>query len=791
MMGTPPAVPLPLRSRRRSRSGTLKSLRPLLIALVVLAFWPATARPALAHAVLERSDPPPNATLETPPTQIVLRFSEAVDPAFSTATLVDRGGRGRSSPSAVSADRRSIVVRPEHLEGGVYVVRWRVLSRVDGHTTSGVLVFGVGQAVPGEPAAPESGGPAPLLILARWSAYAAALLLAGTVFFPLFVLRGLTLPPAAGGDPVPIRRLQVSAGVLLLAGSLVEFMVNAGSLLALPVRQAVAQGTFWSFLTGTRPGWSLLGRTLAGILVMLPDTRVGRILRIVVLILAAGLGGLAALLGGPASLTGPGHAPHLIGIFVVAGVFGIRNAVSAPPGVDWVPVIPAAGLLAAFTLASHAAGRGLVAFAVDWIHLSAGSIWVGGLAILLLLMRRAPAADRPAFVVAVVPRFSRIAGYALGALVLTGVYSSWLHVPALRAFVATAYGRLLLLKLGLVAGLAGLGAVNRFVLRPRLARAETLAPAARWLSRSIGGEVIVAGAVLLVVAALTITPPASVTTPGSTLLAVSGLAGGFRVDLTITTLRPGWSRYEIGIRDESGRPPEREALVLLRLLKLDEDIRPLTVRPAMGKPGLYTIEGGELALPRWWEISVIIRRAGHLDETTSLPLLIPGAPRRSADLQAVLILDGARAATRRLTAWREVQQLTTGPGEVVVSQFSVQPPDRLQYKTSSGSEAVIIGTDRYTRDAGGPWTRDTLPQPITAEGPLIYMDTVRQATRGRQDACGEERCQAVFWEAAGSEFAGWIGLSTGRMYRLMMIAPGHFMTIDWGDFDSPIRIVPP
>ncbi len=768
----------------------MQPYRPLLIALVILAVWPATARPALAHAVLERSDPPPNATLETPPAQIVLRFSEAVDPAFSTATVVDRGGRRRSSPSVVSADRRSIVVRPEHLEGGVYVVRWRVLSRVDGHTTSGVLVFGVGQAVPGELATPESGGPAPLLILARWSAYAAALLLAGTVFFPLLVLRGLAQPRAAGVDPVPIRRLQVTAGVLLLAGSLVEFMVNAGSLLDLPVRQAVAQGTLWSLLTGTRPGWSLLGRTLAGILMMLPGTRIGRILRIVALILAAGLGGLAALLGGPASLTGSGHAPHLIGIFVVAAVFGVRNAVSAPPGVDWVPVIPAAGLLAAFTLASHAAGRGFVAFAVDWIHLSAGSIWVGGLAILLLLIRGAPAADRPAFVAAVVPRFSRIAGYGLGALVLTGVYSSWLHVPALRAFVATVYGRLLLLKLGLVAGLAGLGAVNRFVLRPRLARAETLAPAARWLSRSVGGEVIVAGAILLVVAALTITPPATVTTPGSTLLAVSGLAGGFRVDLTITTLRPGWSRYQISVRDDSGRSPDRRALVLLRLVKLDEDLQPLTVRPA-AEQGRYTTEGGETVVPGWWEVTVVIRRAGRLDEVTSFPLLIPGAPALPADAQALRLLERARVATRRLQAWREVQQLTTGPGQVVVSQFAVQAPDRLQYKTSSGSEAVIIGTDRYTRDAGGPWTRDTLPQRITAEGPLIYMSAAKAITRGRQDPCGDERCQIVLWEGAGAHFAGWIGLSTGRMHRLMMIAPGHFMTIRWEDFDAPIRIVPP
>ena len=59
--------------------------------LLVLAMW-AMASPASAHALLERALPPVGSEITGPPRQIVLTFTEAVEPLFSTIELRDPGG---------------------------------------------------------------------------------------------------------------------------------------------------------------------------------------------------------------------------------------------------------------------------------------------------------------------------------------------------------------------------------------------------------------------------------------------------------------------------------------------------------------------------------------------------------------------------------------------------------------------------------------------------------------------------------------------------------------------------
>src|SRR2546422_560982 len=171
-------------------------------AAMVLAF--ATGMTS-AHSVLQRSIPPANASLPAPPRQIVLIFSEPVVAGLSTATVADRNSTVVSHVATVARDGRTLTLSIGPLATGVYTVRWRVLSATDGHTTSGFLLFGVGEGPPaGGPAGSGVVGPPVSEVLVRWANFAAALLLAGTVFFQYFILR----PPrtqfaAAGGGPGP------------------------------------------------------------------------------------------------------------------------------------------------------------------------------------------------------------------------------------------------------------------------------------------------------------------------------------------------------------------------------------------------------------------------------------------------------------------------------------------------------------------------------------------------------------------------------------------------------------
>src|SRR3990172_3869170 len=137
-----------------------------------------------------------------------------------------------------------------------------------------------------------------------------------------------------------------------------------------------------------------------------------------------------------------------------------------------------------------------------------------------------------------------------------------------------------------------------------------------------------------------------------------------------------------------------------------------------------------------WRRPPPARRGRRRDLSTASPLLLGKVPFRASDPAGQALLDRARRATGALRGWRETEQLTDGKGNVVVADYDLVPPNRLRYRTSAGNEAVIIGTTRYTRTGLGDWERDTLPQALTLEGPLLYMRDAERVMLGRRDRCG-------------------------------------------------------
>src|SRR2546422_4650683 len=79
----------------RSRFVTLKRVLPVVLALS-LALYLALLFPGLAsaHAILLRSDPAKDAVLALPPHEVRMWFSEDLNPAFTTAVIVN-GARQR------------------------------------------------------------------------------------------------------------------------------------------------------------------------------------------------------------------------------------------------------------------------------------------------------------------------------------------------------------------------------------------------------------------------------------------------------------------------------------------------------------------------------------------------------------------------------------------------------------------------------------------------------------------------------------------------------------------------
>jgi putative copper resistance protein D len=108
---------------------------------------------------------------------------------------------------------------------------------------------------------------------------------------------------------------------------------------------------------------------------------------------------------------------------------------------------------------------------MDWLHLSAALLWGGALVVLSLkiLPQLVKQGDRAASSMAgIATRFSKIAGVAVGFIVLTASYQQWVYGGTLEGLPRSPFGRILIAKIVLFSALLILGAINRYVSVPRL-----------------------------------------------------------------------------------------------------------------------------------------------------------------------------------------------------------------------------------------------------------------------------------------------------------------------------------
>ncbi len=185
---------------------------------------------------------------------------------------------------------------------------------------------------------------------------------------------------------------------------------------------------------------------------------------------------------------------------------GGRSSVSAV--LEITGALMAVGLLATLVWSGHAHASDQHAWLLptDLLHVAAAGAWPGGLlplALLLAQARRDPNLVAPTL--RVTRRFSRLSVAAVSILALSGLLDSVGLVGTLSALWPTAYGRLILCKVALLAGMVGFGAVNRRMIRqdgtasaPRILRA---------LWRNVAWESALAVCVLLATEALAMNAP--------------------------------------------------------------------------------------------------------------------------------------------------------------------------------------------------------------------------------------------------------------------------------------------
>ncbi|MEQ9336589.1 MAG: CopD family protein, partial [Miltoncostaeaceae bacterium] len=238
--------------------------------------------------------------------------------------------------------------------------------------------------------------------------------------------------------------------------------------------------------------------------------------------LGAGVGELGDLLLG--TRAGLAWWAQVAGLAVAAAALlpgWRRGAPAGPSPVAAGAAVAGAGLaLCALSWGGHASGGNDAAanIAIDALHNLATGAWVGGLLALVALwpavLAVADPADRVRLGAAVVVRFSTLAVLAVAALVVTGIYRALAELGSAADLLDTGYGLALLVKLGLFGVLLALGALNRFVLHPRLERAalgldDSERGAGALLARSVRAELVLAAAVVVAVAVMIGLPPPS------------------------------------------------------------------------------------------------------------------------------------------------------------------------------------------------------------------------------------------------------------------------------------------
>ncbi|MDH6137386.1 copper transport protein [Kitasatospora sp. MAA4] len=621
-------------------------------ALLVLLL--GSAGTASAHAALLHTDPEQNSVVATEPAAVTLTFSEGVTLDSDALRVLDPAGKAVDTGNPGHADGKSdtatIGLRPG-LANGTYTVAWRAISE-DSHPVGGAFTFSIGAPSDTSVSASQVQGAkadgvvAALYGTARTVAYAAYALLVGVAAFVL-----LCWPRGAAVRSV--QRLLMTGWVALLASTVALLLLRG------PYERGTGIGQAFDLTLVRSTLDERLGTALAARLLLLAAAGV-------FLSLLVGQLGLSSSASPAAEPSGDPEEDELRRLELRAAERPQREARLAL-GVGGLVLALALG--ATWAAADHAAVGIQVPLALplDMLHLLAMACWLGGLATLLVGLRHGIGATEA-------DRFSKVAFSSVAVLVASGVYQSWRGVGSWGALVDTEYGRLLLIKIGLVLVMLGLAWFSRrWVARLRGTPEEALSPepveqeqevgladdpvrqaqldrqraalasakvrrtqdgspVRAGLRRAVLVESAVAVAVLVVTTLLTNAPPgrvaAATAAPSAGAPAATGQpvvlklaydTGGTgtgakgTATLSIDPARTGGNAIKLVVSDSAGQPVDVPEVQLSFTLP-DRDLGPLPV--VLAKSGTGTWSGtAQLPLAGDWVAAVVVR-SSDIDQTT-------------------------------------------------------------------------------------------------------------------------------------------------------------------------------
>jgi copper transport protein len=547
-------------------------------ALLVPAAAAALALPAAAwaHAALLRTEPVASRTVNAPPAQVRLTYSEPVEPRFAIVSVTDADGRQVTdgSPARSPGAPQTLVTPLRRVPEGWYLVFWRVIS-ADGHPVRGAFTFAVGPN-PGPPpqfqvpSLSETATTAQLLA-SRWVVFLSVLTALG-----LFVLRTLIARPV----------VRLVPGSSLRAVTWAFWAALLFALVATPVYVVLATAQF-----SLRSAFDL-----GDVLPLARASSFGKDYLDLELVLALfGVAAAAALW-----LDRPERPQRsVVELLALPAALAIGASALVFPG-----------------LAGHAgqkSPRGL-ALPLDALHLAAASVWLGGLIGLVVFWLSVRTEGRVAALALVVPRFSNVAFVSVLTLIGAGIGQSLLELPTFASLWQTSYGQALIAKISLLFAAMLLAAVNLARTKPRLQAAgiqPSLGPeAAVLLRRLVQGEIVlVAGALFAAVVLTSLAPPSSALARVQDIAARVGpgpvskvvAKGPYRLRVEVRPNRAA-IQNSFSLALTRGGKPVRGAQVLSRFDMLDMEMGEQRYRLREERPGVFRKDAPALVMVGHWAI---------------------------------------------------------------------------------------------------------------------------------------------------------------------------------------------
>jgi copper transport protein len=581
-----------------SRRPTSTALGVALALTVALAGVLASAPAAWAHAQLLGTSPLSGSTVKVQPPEVIFEFNQDVGGTLGAVRVYDAQGNEVDNLNVSHPDGNEHwmgVGLKAHLPDGTYTGTYRVIS-ADTHIVYGGLVFNIGHA-----------GAAPKFTVAGLIGKNKSGKVTEIAFGVVRGLNYLTLALMVGG--LVFLFFAWTPGLLAVAqddsrwsSAARVFASRLGRLLAIAVVLGVLVSVLGVLFQGaSAAGVSLWASLKSSIVTNTLESRFGEVW---------GLRALDWLALGAVLPTLTRRPPR-----VILALLALGGA--------YLAITPA--------LAGHASIESPVAvfFPSDVLHVLAGSVWVGGIACLLLALpgatRQLEGAERTRLLLATLARFSPIALGSVVVIAVTGVVQAYIDVRSLHGLFHTTYGALIIVKVVLLSCLIGFGWVNRGRVIPGLERlvgdGQSPGGIGSLARRTLRGELALMLCVFGVTAALiSYAPPIDA---ASGPFSINTSIGSAELEMTVEPARVGLNTvhlYLIDAKTGSQFTATKELTATARLPA--KGIGPLVLKPILAGPGHYVLNSTVLSPGGTWEIEITDRTSEfeQFSRTVKVPI---------------------------------------------------------------------------------------------------------------------------------------------------------------------------